>query len=215
MTSISAPSALQSLLTQHLPPSSVARTSTTTPYHDLALQIQHNLQHQHHWTHLQLHTRSPLSSHPLPRPLLSGLPPKRLYIHPDEQDEFLRQETERRRQRESASATEAGDDEDEGQHDAPTPQGEARGQDHFRPEREWVLPTHLREPWTLRRMADVFDAIGPVPPAPDADGAGAGAGAAEGSRWRQTKRVVLATLDDDSTVVYYVVHDGIVKPRQN
>jgi len=27
--------------------------------------------------------------------------------------------------------------------------------------------------------------------------------------------VLLATLHDDSTVVYYVMHDGIVKPRQN
>ena len=31
----------------------------------------------------------------------------------------------------------------------------------------------------------------------------------------QPKRLLLATLDDDSTVVYYIVHDGIVKPRQN
>jgi len=26
---------------------------------------------------------------------------------------------------------------------------------------------------------------------------------------------LLATLTDDSTVVYYIMHDGIVKPRQN
>lgn len=37
------------------------------------------------------------------------------------------------------------------------------------------------------------------------------------NEWREKspKRVLLATLDDDSTVVYYIVHDGIVKPRQN
>ena len=33
--------------------------------------------------------------------------------------------------------------------------------------------------------------------------------------WRTTKRVLLATVDNDSTVVYYIIHDGIVKPRQN
>jgi tRNA-splicing endonuclease subunit Sen15 len=37
----------------------------------------------------------------------------------------------------------------------------------------------------------------------------------EENEWRTTKRLLLATLDDDSTVVYYIVHDGIVKPRQN
>jgi tRNA-splicing endonuclease subunit Sen15 len=37
----------------------------------------------------------------------------------------------------------------------------------------------------------------------------------EENEWRKTKRLLLATLDDDSTVVYYIVHDGIVKPRQN
>jgi len=29
------------------------------------------------------------------------------------------------------------------------------------------------------------------------------------------KRLLLAVVSDDSTVVYYFVHDGIVKPRQN
>jgi tRNA-splicing endonuclease subunit Sen15 len=33
--------------------------------------------------------------------------------------------------------------------------------------------------------------------------------------WRTTKRVVLAIADADSTVVYYILHDGVVKPRQN
>ena len=39
-----------------------------------------------------------------------------------------------------------------------------------------------------------------------------------GKNWRgdeRQKRVLLATLHDDSTVVYYIMHDGIVKPRQN
>lgn len=39
-----------------------------------------------------------------------------------------------------------------------------------------------------------------------------------GYEWRgerRQKRLLLATLHDDSTVVYYIMHDGIVKPRQN
>jgi len=95
-------------------------------------------------------------------------------------------------------------------------------------EREWVLPSHIREKWSLRRFGEVFDQIGVVPPRYDGrDEEGSGDGDAreredeaedeeeEGNPWRKTKRVVLATLDDDSTVVYYIVHDGIVKPRQN
>ena len=38
-----------------------------------------------------------------------------------------------------------------------------------------------------------------------------------GSEWRKTqpKRLLMAIVDEDSTVVYYIVHDGVVKPRQN
>lgn len=90
-------------------------------------------------------------------------------------------------------------------------------------EREWVLPTHLKEKWSLRRFADVFDAVGKVPPDVGSQDGGMkigeeGNGVEEpgrvGSR-RGGKRALLATVADDSTVVYYVVHDGIVKPRQN
>lgn len=80
-------------------------------------------------------------------------------------------------------------------------------------EREWVLPTHLVEKWSLRRFAEVFDAVGEEPPE-DERGQDDDAGQVKGKR-RGGKRVLLATLGDDSTVVYYIVHDGIVKPRQN
>ncbi|EOD52729.1 putative tRNA-splicing endonuclease subunit sen-15 protein [Neofusicoccum parvum] len=157
----------------------------TVAHHALALQVQHNLQHQHQWTSLQLHTHSPLPPHaPLPRPLVSGLPPRRLYVHPDEQIELLKEEARRKKKGE--------------QPEDPSP------------EREWVLPSHLREKWSLRRMGEVFDAIGEVPPLPEdvrvED---------KVNRWRTTKRVMLGILEDDSTVVYYLVHDGLVKPRQN
>ena len=77
-------------------------------------------------------------------------------------------------------------------------------------EREWVLPTHLREKWSLRRFAEVFDAVAEKPPELDQGVEEAGKGKRRGG-----KRVLLATVSDDSTVVYYIVHDGIVKPRQN
>lgn len=82
-------------------------------------------------------------------------------------------------------------------------------------DREWVLPTHLREAWSLRRFAEVFDAISEVPPEPA--GAGEVTEGYDGERRtrRGGNRVLLATVDTDSTIVYYIVHDGIVKPRQN
>lgn len=79
-------------------------------------------------------------------------------------------------------------------------------------EREWVLPTHLLEKWSLRRFAEVFDAVGEEPPE---DERGQDDARRVTGKRRGGKRVLLATLGDDSTVVYYIVHDGIVKPRQN
>ena len=74
----------------------------------------------------------------------------------------------------------------------------------------------------------MFDGIGVVPGAGEGESIwrddglsehGNSDGAREGAenKWRlaNPKRALLATLDDDSTVVYYIVHDGIVKPRQN
>ncbi|KAI9669235.1 MAG: hypothetical protein M1829_005112 [Trizodia sp. TS-e1964] len=163
--------------------------------HHLAIQVQHNLQHQHDWTSLQIHTHSPsLASAPstlLPRPLVSGVPPQRIYIHPDDQIKLLKKGIS------TANAT---------------------------PEREWVLPTHLREKWSLKGLAEVFDCIPrniqqPSMP-PDnsgndtGDAVGTGVGISIGAEIRE-KRVLLATLSDDTTIVYYIVHDGIVKPRQN
>jgi tRNA-splicing endonuclease subunit Sen15 len=98
------------------------------------------------------------------------------------------------------------------------------------PEREWVLPSHLREKWTLRAFGETFDGLSKAPEPTagtslfeeeDADAAEASVEGTVGddisSSWRTKlpKRVLLATVDDDSTVVYYIIHDGIVKPRQN
>lgn len=122
----------------------------------------------------------------LPRPLVAGIPPRRAYVHPDEQVEILKAEHKT---------------------------GKAVVQT---PEREWVLPTHLGEGWSLKKFAEIFDAIQTLPPC-DADTLEHENGGV-GSNWRgqnRQKRVLLATVHDDSTIVYYIVHDGIVKPRQN
>lgn len=94
----------------------------------------------------------------------------------------------------------------------------------LKPQREWVLPSHLAEKWSLRRFGEVFDEIGRVPGREGGEDLfeddGEGNKDAESDAWsdwreKLPKRLLLATLDDDSTVVYYIVHDGIVKPRQN
>ena len=189
MTAVSAPPA--SHLQRLLAPASLASTATTPPQlahlHELATTVLYNLQHQQDWSDLLLHTVSPVTGKPLARPLISGLPPRRAYVHPDEQAEILKTE-----------------------HDTGVVVEQA-------PEQEWVLPTHLVEKWSLRQFADIFDSISTLPPS-DADMQDAGTSQEIASKWRghnRQKRVLLATLHDDSTIVYYIVHDGIVKPRQN
>jgi tRNA-splicing endonuclease subunit Sen15 len=145
--------------------------------------VLNNLEYQHDWTKLQRYTRAAN----LPRPLLFGLPPKRLYVHPDEQIDIIKAEKER---------------------------GERIPQE---PEVEWVLPVHLSEKWSPGQFAAVFDAIEAIPPggqeALDENG--------REEQWRlwrgpkRGKRILLATVQDDSTVTYYWVFDGLVKPRQN
>ena len=80
-------------------------------------------------------------------------------------------------------------------------------------EREWVLPTHLREKWSLRKFAEVFDSVSKIPPGEEQENMGEEV--KDDTARRGGKRVLLATVGDDSTVLYYIMHDGIVKPRQN
>lgn len=168
----------------------VLSDSAHPPYlHHLASTVLHDLQYQHEWTFLTIHTHSTLTQLPLPRPIVSGLPPKRAYVHPDEQVEILKAE-------------------------------HASGEKiEYHPEREWVLPTQLQEKMSLAKFAAIFDALDVVPSAP------ANTSIVEdreestvGHQWQgknRQKRLLLATLHDDSTVVYYIMHDGLVKPRQN
>lgn len=77
-----------------------------------------------------------------------------------------------------------------------------------------MLPSQIQETWSLSKFAGVFDALETVPP-----GEGGGEGEQSvGWKWQgknRQKRLLLGTVHDDSTVVYYLMHDGIVKPRQN
>ncbi|KAK1769196.1 tRNA-splicing endonuclease subunit Sen15 [Phialemonium atrogriseum] len=146
--------------------------------------VLNNLQNQHDWTELNTQLKPDLS-----RRLISGLPPRRLYVHPDEQIEIIKAEKNRKEH-------------------IPQP-----------PEVEWVLPTHLAEKWSPKAFAAVFDAIDTIPPgAAPLDALGAEDDSSQWMRWRgpqRGKRMLLAIVQDDSTVLYYLMHDGIVKPRQN
>ncbi|KAK6515396.1 hypothetical protein TWF506_007732 [Arthrobotrys conoides] len=73
-------------------------------------------------------------------------------------------------------------------------------------DKEYVLPVHLTEKLSLRTWASVFDNL-PTPP----EGGKEGGEGGDANR----KRIVVAVVSGDSTVVYYIMHDGIVKPRQN
>ena len=159
------------------------------PDRDIPASVLENLKDQHYWTDIQVHTESPNDpSKPLPRTMISGLPPKRLYIHPDEQIEAIDIERETGAQPEDAKE----------------------------PEYEWVLPVHLSEEWSIAKFAAVFDSIDAIPPRPSRDDASELG--PSGKDWRgadRKKRLTMAIVHDDSTVSYYIVHDGIVKPRQN
>lgn len=185
------------------------------PLHALTIQVYHNLQHQHLWTSLAIHNPSSddnnnnAASLPgLPAPLISGIPPQRIYTHPDEQLYLL----------------EIGLREE----DLP-------------PERLWVLPSTQAQTWTLGKLASFFDAL---PPVGEYDSSEALVTSSEeasrikdqdkedklakyrerrreadrGHKWGG-KRLLLAMVDrvagGDGTVVYYVVQEGQVKPRQN
>jgi tRNA-splicing endonuclease subunit Sen15, fungi type len=113
-----------------------------------------------------------------------GLPPRRLYIHPDEQVEMIDKE------RTSASkATQSA-------------------------EYELVLPVHFLESLNLRTFSNVFDSIVTLWRDCTNTGGVSTSGEVNTSK-KQNHRLLLAIVHDDSTIVYYLVHDGIVKPRQN
>lgn len=154
-----------------------------SPQHQgLAKIVLDNLENQQEWKHVTRH-----SDDAQPRLLLSGLPPRRVYVHPDEQIAIIKAE--------KALGTAI-----------PQP-----------PDYEWVLPVHLDEKLSLHALAAVFDSIDALPPLAKSKESLAD-DCPDWQRWRgakRGKRALMAVVHDDSTVVYYMVHDGIVKPRQN
>lgn len=179
------------------------------------IQILHNLQHQHLWTSLQIHdisippndSQEPVLADTSTRDqtcsIISGIPPQRTYIHPDEQFYLLEK---------------------------------GLREDHLKPERAFVIPTAQGQKWTLRRIAGIFDALPNVEVVTDSESSSKGVAvdpdqekklaeyyerkeeALKAKEWG-SKRMLLAMVDKgmggDGTVVYYVVQEGEVKPRQN
>lgn len=103
-------------------------------------------------------------------------------------------------------------------------------------EREWVIPLAQVQKWSLRRLAGAFDALPQRWGDDDADvNPSKGGGEEDVNEERSEKldeflalkkkgkwggkRLLLAVMNDgmggDGTVVYYVVSEGSVKPRQN
>ncbi|KAJ5740450.1 hypothetical protein N7493_000322 [Penicillium malachiteum] len=180
-------------------------SASGNPVDATTIQVLHNLQHQHLWTNLQIHNlAAPDTSNDFPpvRKLLSGIPPNRVYTHPDEQLYMLQKGIR---------------------------------EDELRPERLFVIPTAQGQPWSLRRMAFAFDALNDVEVTDDVNELKGPEVDAEKSKvldeyyekrteaiatqeWG-SKRMLLAMVDKgmggDGTVVYYVVQEGEVKPRQN
>ena len=228
------------------PITSSSSDAATSHLQHLAVQVQHNLRYQHEWTDLRIHTRLPRELDRCGRavsgPLITGVPPQRLYIHPDEQIEIIKREQEKQTaekhdgkddvDRKSAGGGDDGDDNGKGKGKGNS-NGNGNGNGNgdgdgnrvepaLKPVTEWVLPTHLREKWSLKMFADVFDTMDQSQRDEDASGersvAEHGTRSADGPPPRKTdgaKRILLATVSDDSTVVYYIIHDGLVKPRQN
>ncbi|KAL4752319.1 hypothetical protein BDW72DRAFT_71175 [Aspergillus terricola var. indicus] len=186
----------------------ISTTTDASPVASITHQVLHNLKHQHLWTSLQIHQMATK----FPIPLVSGIPPHRVYTHPDEQLYMV----ERGLREEDVEL-----------------------------DRMFVVPTVQGQSWSLEKMAAVFDALpdpaeeegeataGIDPKAEEASGDGnsatdkaaklAGyyeyrAKARRTGEWG-SKRLLLAMIDKgiggEGTVVYYVVQEGAVKPRQN
>lgn len=183
-------------------------SASTNPQAATTIQILHNLQHQHLWTSLQIHASPSNSTSSVPqgsRPsLISGIPPNRVYTHPDEQLYMLEQ---------------------------------GLREDDLRPERLFVIPTAQGQNWSIHRMAAVFDTLDEIAIAADDEAnletrppvqVDKAQKLEEYYQRREkanatlewgSKRVLLGMVNKgmggDGTVVYYVVQEGEVKPRQN
>ncbi|KAK7207223.1 Sen15 protein-domain-containing protein [Myxozyma melibiosi] len=64
------------------------------------------------------------------------------------------------------------------------------------PVHEWILPVRTESTWSIQRTVAVFESLEAYTRAP-------------------VKRVLMGMYTDDSTVVYYFVHKGLIKPRKH
>ncbi|GEQ69594.1 hypothetical protein JCM33374_g3266 [Metschnikowia sp. JCM 33374] len=63
-------------------------------------------------------------------------------------------------------------------------------------QKEWVIPKPMHESkCSMAEIESWFEYVASIDVRP--------------------KRITLAIVNDDGTVVYYFVHDGVIKPRQN
>lgn len=70
--------------------------------------------------------------------------------------------------------------------------------DDDQPFREYVLATQTEDSWTVQRWAQAFAALK------------SGLGLAQ-----EPRRIVHSMITNDSTVVYYIVYNGLQVPRKN
>ncbi|KAJ5678891.1 hypothetical protein N7462_007135 [Penicillium macrosclerotiorum] len=181
-------------------------SASENPFAATTIQVLHNLQHQHLWTSLQVHELDAASATNGLSMLISGISPHRVYTHPDEQLYMLEQGIR---------------------------------EDDLPAERLFVVPTAHGQTWSLSRMAAVFDALPRAETSSSEDSSltyraedpedpeKAKKLEAYNKRREQaqatnewgSRRVLLAMVDrnmgGEGTVVYYVVQEGEVKPRQN
>jgi tRNA-splicing endonuclease subunit Sen15, fungi type len=192
--SLPAPSALTSFIDS---------TSIKLPTNALPLEVLHNLRYQHNWTELHVHPSqsSPSDSNALPKhsqndtvdPLSHSIPPEPLHPPPvpllsgvPPRPIYTHPDFQAHLLAHSLTDT-----------DIPV-------------QREWVLPLNIGEKWTLERFCAVFDALPARAPLQGVDA----------HRHRDNKRLLLAMLSHqgkggDGTIVYYIMQEGDVKPRQN
>lgn len=201
MTTLPTPSALTTLISQ----------TSSDPVSALTTQVLHNLQHQHLWTSLDTHQllrdpfENPAAASSSPTTLISGVPPHRVYTHPDEQLYLLELGLR--------------------EHDLPpermlvlpTTQGQS-----------WTLRKMAAVFDSLPTLEQPVssDGSGGEETTEETEKKKAKLAkyferkqqAIQSKEWGE-KRLLFAMVDrlvgGDGTVVYYVFQEGIVKPRQN
>lgn len=140
-------------------------------YGSMAVAVIHNLREQHGWLNLKL---VPTNSHKITRPLVLGLPPQLLYIHPDDQKKAISD-------------------------------GSIFNGPPIHPTYECIFCMHAAEFISAETFIDIFDVR-----------AESTSHLSEyKTQCSHSERLMLAVVHPDSSIAYYIIHQGLVKPRQN